>query len=74
MNAAGNRTPQPKPPGSGEAPARGSIVLSVCSDSGMLATENCPHVIAKAFRPREAPSQPCPLHRVSGAGAAGGAR
>jgi hypothetical protein len=44
---------------------RGTIVLSVCAESGMLATENCPHVVNRAFAPDAAPSRPCPLHPAS---------
>jgi penicillin-binding protein 1A len=41
----------------------GAITLSICSESGKLATEYCPHVINKTFRPSEAPSTTCDIHK-----------
>ena len=54
------------PPPGADKPAPGSIRLSVCAESGMLATENCPHVVNRSFAPDAAPAQPCPIHPASG--------
>jgi penicillin-binding protein 1A len=49
-----------------------TITLSVCADSGKLATEDCPHVINKTFRASEAPSARCDIHHASDRGGAAG--
>ena len=50
---------------SGGAPPaeQGAITLSTCAESGKLATEYCPQVINKTFRPSEAPSTTCDIHK-----------
>ncbi len=45
------------------AGASRTITLSICADSGKLATEYCPHVINKSFAPNQAPTTTCRLHR-----------
>jgi penicillin-binding protein 1A len=54
----------PSPTGSGAEAGR-TITLSVCGDSGKLATQYCPHVVNKRFAPSEAPSDTCDLHKPS---------
>jgi len=46
-------------------PARGerTITLSVCAESGKLATEYCPHIINKEFAPSAAPTATCDIHK-----------
>ncbi|HEX2948345.1 MAG TPA: penicillin-binding transpeptidase domain-containing protein, partial [Armatimonadota bacterium] len=39
------------------------ITLSICSETGKLATSNCPNVLRRSFTPDNAPSETCPLHR-----------
>jgi penicillin-binding protein 1A len=63
--------PKPPPATTTDGSARGTITLSVCSESGLLATENCPHVVNRTFAPEEAPSEPCPLHPASRGGRGG---
>jgi len=41
-----------------------TITLSVCTDSGKLATEHCPHVTNRTFTASEAPSGSCDMHRA----------
>lgn len=41
-----------------------TITLSICTDSGKLATEYCPRVINKTFAASEAPSGSCDVHRA----------
>jgi penicillin-binding protein 1A len=53
-----HQAPPPTPPDT-----EGQLVLSVCRDSGQLATEYCPHVVTRAFAPDEAPTETCTLHR-----------
>jgi penicillin-binding protein 1A len=52
----------PAPTGSGAEAGR-TITLSVCADSGKLATQYCPHVVNNRFAPSEAPSDTCDLHK-----------
>jgi penicillin-binding protein 1A len=58
-------------PGAAPPPPR-TITLSVCEDSGKLATENCPHVVNKSFAPDQAPTRTCPIHRAARGPDAGG--
>ena len=40
------------------------IVLSICAETGKIATSHCPHVVRKRFMPGdEIPTETCPLHR-----------
>jgi membrane peptidoglycan carboxypeptidase len=40
------------------------ILISICADSGKIATKYCPHVIRKRFLPGEPiPTETCPIHR-----------
>ncbi|HEY5494247.1 MAG TPA: PBP1A family penicillin-binding protein [Candidatus Anoxymicrobiaceae bacterium] len=41
-----------------------SITVTVCDDSGMLATPNCPRTHEKTFRRGEEPSSYCSLHNA----------
>lgn len=50
------------PPASAPSEEEGALVLTICRDSGQLATEYCPHVVTRAFWPEEAPTETCPLH------------
>ncbi|UCH34936.1 MAG: penicillin-binding protein 1A [Armatimonadota bacterium] len=51
-------------PGSQGAPeVAGAITLSVCSESGKLATEHCPSVVNRRFAPRDAPTTSCSIHK-----------
>jgi penicillin-binding protein 1A len=56
----------------GEAASSERITLSVCADTGLLATSSCPRVVNRAFLPEEAPTRTCDRHRPSGATAPGG--
>jgi penicillin-binding protein 1A len=51
--------PAPRTPSSAER----TITLSICADSGKLATEYCPRVINKEFVPSAAPSAACDIHK-----------
>jgi penicillin-binding protein 1A len=51
------------PPSDEENPTpENGVVLTICRDSGMLATENCPHVVTRVFAPDKAPTETCPIH------------
>ena len=52
------------PPTAGTpSPSERKITLSICADSGKLATEYCPRVINKEFAPSAAPSARCDVHK-----------
>lgn len=38
------------------------ILISICTETGKIATNNCPHVVRRRFSPDQAPSETCPLH------------
>ncbi|HEY3379074.1 MAG TPA: PBP1A family penicillin-binding protein [Armatimonadota bacterium] len=40
-----------------------SIQVSVCAETGKLATSKCPQIMRKRFAPGDAPTETCPLHR-----------
>jgi len=54
-----HQAPPPRMPREEE----GGLVLTICRDSGKLATEYCPRVETRVFWPEEAPTETCPIHR-----------
>ena len=42
--------------------ARG-VVISICAETGKIATSKCPVVLRRHFKPEDAPTETCPLHR-----------
>jgi hypothetical protein len=40
------------------------VTVSICADSGYIANEYCPEVIAKRFKADEAPTRVCQIHRA----------
>lgn len=45
----------------GDSVDRG-IVISVCAQTGKIATDKCPTVLRRRFAPDDAPTETCPLH------------
>lgn len=39
------------------------IVLSICTETGKIATSKCPYVARRSFQPDDAPLETCPLHQ-----------
>lgn len=39
------------------------VVISVCAETGKIATSRCPTVLRRRFRADNAPTETCPLHR-----------
>lgn len=68
-----NRPDYTSPPGS-EIPGRqvmtataavnddGTVSLKICPDSGLIATNRCPHWNTRRFKPGEAPARACDIH------------
>jgi len=46
----------------GLGPPERTITLSICADSGKLATDYCPRIINKQFAPSAAPTGVCQIH------------
>jgi hypothetical protein len=44
----------------------GEEYVTVCGDSGMLATENCPNPVLRAYPVGQAPTEHCSLHGARG--------
>lgn len=42
--------------------AQGEVVLKICPDSGLIATNHCPHWHTVHFKPGEAPTRACDIH------------
>ena len=42
--------------------ADGMISLKICPDSGLIATNRCPHWNTRKFKPEDAPTQQCDVH------------
>jgi hypothetical protein len=42
--------------------ADGMVHLKICPDSGLIATNHCPHWRSRSFRPEDAPTGVCNLH------------
>ncbi len=60
--AATTARPQaPSGPAGSESKPRGRRV-TICVDSGQLATPYCPHTAERVFPPGQGPTRPCPLH------------
>jgi len=49
----------------GEASSSERITLSICRDTGLLATSSCPRVVNRSFLPEEAPTKTCDRHTGS---------
>ncbi len=53
----------PAPVTQTEAPAKPrTVTVTVCTDSGLLATEWCPSTISRTFTPGSEPKRPCNIH------------
>ncbi|HEY3413199.1 MAG TPA: PBP1A family penicillin-binding protein [Armatimonadota bacterium] len=42
--------------------ADGMVSLKICPDSGLIATNHCPHWNTRKFKPEDAPTQQCDIH------------
>lgn len=49
-------------------PQEGSRAVTICADSGELATPHCPHTVEAHFPPGRGPSRTCTLHGGSSTG------
>lgn len=52
----------PKAEYGGEEEEEETVTVTVCTESGLLATPNCPHTERKTFRRGEEPTEHCNLH------------
>ncbi len=43
------------------APSGSGLVLSICAETGKIATEKCPIILQRRYR-KDAPTETCPLH------------
>lgn len=53
----------PARPSDAESRPVRTITLSICAESGKLATDYCPHVVNQSFVPSAAPTSKCDIHK-----------
>jgi penicillin-binding protein 1A len=53
--------PESVPSADGSSSTRGGILMSICAETGKIATDKCPTVLTRRFRDH-APTETCPLH------------
>jgi len=53
--------PESVPNADGSGGARGGILMSICAETGKIATDKCPIILTRRFKDH-APTETCPLH------------